>query len=341
MMETFAGTGQPGDGGDGGPATRAQLRQPFGIEQDRQGNFFICDMENHRIRRVDRRTGILTTVAGSGRKGSGGDGGPALQAELNEPYGMAIDRDGTLYIVDRLNACIRRVDGKTRILTTLAGTGEPGFSGDGGPATQAQMVEPNGICLDGRGHLYIADVRGQRVRRVSLDTGLIDTVAGTGERKDAGDGGPATAASLNGPRAVVCDRAGNLFICEREGNRVRRVDARTHRIESFAGTGEKGYGGDGGPALQATFNGPKWITIDRRDNLFVVDTENHCVRRIDARTNLVTTVAGSGRQGPAGDGGSATEAQMDRPHGACVDGNNILYIADSGNHRIRRVALTQ
>src|SRR5439155_19294132 len=132
----------------------------------------ICGMENHRIRKLDRHTGVITTVAGSGRKGGGGDGAPARQAELNEPYGLAIDRDGTFYIVDRLNARIRRVDGKTGIITTLAGTGQPGSSGDGGAAAQAQMVEPNGICLDGRGHLYIADVQGPRVRRVRLDTGI-------------------------------------------------------------------------------------------------------------------------------------------------------------------------
>jgi sugar lactone lactonase YvrE len=309
------------------------------VEVDGRGDFFICDMENHRIRKVERRTGVITTVAGSGEKGGAGDGGPATRAQMNEPYGLAIDRDGTLYIVDRLNASIRRVDGKTKIMTTLAGTGQAGYSGDGGPASQAQMSEPNGICLDGRGNLYIADVRGQRVRKVRLETGIITTEAGTGERKDAGDGGPAEAAALNGPRAVVCDRAGNLFICEREGNRVRRVDAKSGLITTIAGTGAKGYSGDNGPALQATFNGPKWITIDRQDNLFVVDTENHCVRRIDARTRVVTTVAGSGRRGPGGDGGPATSAEMDRPHGACVDGENILYIADSSNHRVRKVKL--
>jgi sugar lactone lactonase YvrE len=339
VMETMAGTGEGGYSGDGGPAAQAKLREPFGVEVDARGDFLICDMANHCIRKIDGRTGTIRTVAGSGQKGDGGDGGPATQARMNEPYGLAVDRDGTYYIVDRLNARIRRVDGKSGILTTIAGTGQAGYSGDGGPGTQAQLSEPNGICLDGRGNLFIADVRGQRVRKVRLDTGAISTAAGTGERKDAGDGGPATVAAVNGPRAVACDRAGNLFICEREGHRVRRVDAKSGIITTVAGTGEKGYSGDNGPALQATFNGPKWITVDRRDNLFVVDTENQCVRRIDAATHVVTTVAGGGKKGPAGDGGPATQAEMDRPHGACVDTENVLYIADSENHRVRRVRL--
>jgi len=338
-METLAGTGESGYAGDGGPAAQALLDQPFGVEVDRHGDFVICDMANHSVRKVERGTGTITTVAGNGRKGDGGDGGPATQASMNEPYGLAVDRDGTLYVVDRLNARIRRVDGKTGLMTTLAGTGQSGSSGDGGPALQAQLAEPNGICLDGRGGLYIADVRGQRVRKVDLASGTISTVAGTGERRDHGDGGPAVAAGVFGPRAVVCDRAGNLFICQREGHKVRRVDARTGIITTIAGTGEKGYSGDGGPALQATFDGPKWITADARDNLYVVETENQCIRRIDAQTGVITTVAGSGRRGPVGDGGPALAAELDRPHGACVDAENILYIADSNNHRVRRVAL--
>jgi hypothetical protein len=333
-IDTVAGTGAPGFAGDGGPAAQALLREPFGVEVDARGNLYIADMANQRIRRVDARTGVITTVAGSGAKGGGGDGGPAMAAAFNEPYGLALDRDGSFFVIDRLNTSIRRVDGKSGRIETVAGTGTPGYSGDGGPGKEAQLREPNGLALRGQ-ELYIADVADQRVRRLDLRRGTITTFAGTGRRATSGDGGPARDAALNGPRAVALDRAGNLYIVEREGNRVRRVDRRTGAITTVAGTGAAGYTGDGGPALQATFNGPKWICTDREDNLYVVDTENHCVRRIDARSHRIETVAG----------GTATGAQpggsLDRPHGACVDRRGTLYVADTNHHRVVSVAIRE
>src|SRR5207247_4390943 len=185
------------------------------------GNLIIADMANQGMRRVDHRSHRITTVAGCGQKGDGGDGGPATSARFNEPYAAAVDARRNLFIIDRLNARVRRVDGKSGIITTVAGTGMPGYSGDGGPGDRAQLREPNGIALY-RGQLYIADVSDQRVRRLDLATGTITTVAGTGRRATEGDGSPAARAALDGPRAVAVDRRGALFIVEREGNRVRR-----------------------------------------------------------------------------------------------------------------------
>jgi hypothetical protein len=339
-METVAGTGKAGYAGDGGKAADALLRQPFHCDLDAAGNLFIAEAENHCIRRVDAKTGIITTVAGSGEKGYAGDGGKATRAKMNEPYAIVVDGNGDLYIVDRLNAVIRKVDGTTGTISTVAGNGQKGFAGDGGKATEAQLREPNDCCLDGRGGLLIADVADWRVRRLDLKSGVITTFAGTGrpkekvERTQIGDGGSAAKAVLVGARAVCVDGKGNIYICEREGNALRRVDANSV-ITTVAGTGMKGYGGDDGPALQATFNGPKGVRCDRAGNVYVVDTENHAIRKFDAASGKVTTVAG-GRKGAGGDGGDATQAGLDRPHGCIIDKRGAIYIADSNNNRVRR-----
>jgi streptogramin lyase len=340
-ITTFAGTGQAGYRGDGGPAAAAQLNQPFHCDLDAAGNLYVAEAFNHCIRRIDRKTGVITTVAGTGRKGYSGDGGSALKATMNEPYAVAVADNGDLYIVDRLNAVIRKVDGRSGIMTTVAGNGTKGSSGDGGPGPQAQLREPNDCCLDRRGGLLIADVSDWRVRRLDLKTGIITTFAGTGKPKGAvdrthiGDGGPAGKAVLVGPRGVCVDGEGNTYICEREGNAVRRVDTKG-RISTCAGTGKKSYGGDGQEAGQATFNGPKGIRCDGHGNLYVVDTENHAIRKIDRKSQRVTTIAG-GHRGADGDGGAAVKAGLDRPHGCISDGRGNLYIADSNNHRVRLV----
>jgi sugar lactone lactonase YvrE len=334
LLRTFAGTGAPGYAGDGGPATKATLNQPFHCSQDRQGNFYLADTGNHCIRKIDAKTGIIRTVAGTGQKGYTGDGGPATAATLNEPYGVLPDREDNLLIVDRLNASIRRVDAKTGVISTYAGNGQKGYSGDGGPAAQASMKEPNALDLDPKGDLYIADVTDNRIRKVDRRTGVITTVAGTGKREFTGDGGPAAQAGIQGARGVAFDRDGTMYICEREGNRIRKVDAHSEIITTLAGTGQKGYSGDGGPALQATFNGPKWIHVGPDGHVYVVDTENHCVRAIDLKSKTIRTVAG-GHLGPDGDGGPPTKAGMDRPHGCWVDARGNLYTADTNNHRLR------
>lgn len=339
LMFSIVGTGEAGYGGDGGHASLALLNQPFDVALDRHGNVYFSDANNHCVRRVERATGLITTVAGTGKAGYTGDGGPATNAQLHSPYGIALDAEGNLYIVDRLNACIRVVEAATGIIRTVAGTGQPGYGGDGGPAVKAQLQEPNDIVLDGLGRAYIADVKDHRIRAVDLASGLITTFAGTGEPGSSGDDGPANRAALLGPRALAFGPTGDLYICLRNDHKVRKVDMHTGLIHTVAGTGAQGYTGDEGPALQATFNGPKEIAVDRYDNIFLVDTENHCIRRIEAASGRVTTVAGMGQPGGGGDGGPAVRATLKRPHGVCIDEAGNLYIGDSENHRVRFVAV--
>jgi NHL repeat len=341
-IDTVAGNGKAGYSGDGGPVTRAQLNQPFHCDLDPAGNLLIAEAGNHCVRKVDARTGTISTVAGTGKKGYTGDRGPATKATFNEPYAVVADAGGSLFIVDRLNAVIRKVDGGTGVVTTVAGTGKKGYSGDGGPGNRAMLREPNDCCLDGKGGLLIADVSDSRVRRLDLTTGTITTFAGTGPTKTRparaalGDGGPATRAVIDQARAVCVDGSGNTYICERRGNRIRRVDAKGI-ITTVAGTGAKGA--KDGPGTEATFNGPKAIRCDRAGNIHVVDTENHSIRKVEAGTWRVSTVAG-GHKGPGGDGGNALKAGLDRPHGCVISKEGIIYIADTNNHRVRRVRPT-
>ena len=335
-IRTVVGTGEAGYTGDGGPATEATLREPFMCCFDSAGNLFFCEARNHVVRRVDAVTGIVTTMASAGEQGYTGDGGPATEATLYEPYSLEVDTDGSIYIVDRLNAAVRRVDGATGIITTVVGAGEPGYSGDGGPGPQAQLREPNDCFLDGRGGLLIADIQDQRIRRLDLASGIIDTFAGNGEKVRGGDGMPARQASILGARAVCMDGHGNTYIAEREGNGVRIVTAGGIMGTVAGADAERGYTGDGGPALTATWGAPKAIRCDAAGHIIVVDTENHAIRRIDANTGIVATVAG-GQLGGHGDGGPATDAGLDRPHGCGIAANGSIYIADSNNHRVRVV----
>ena len=337
VIATVAGTGGRGYSGDGGPAPAALLSEPFMCTFDAAGNLYIAEAMNHCVRRVDAITGVITTIAGTGAEGYSGDGGPATTATFNQPYSLQVDANGDVYVVDRLNFVIRRIDAATGIITTVAGTGESGYGGDRGPGTQAQFREPNDCFLDGRGGLLIADVQDQRIRRLDLASGVIATFAGNGEKQRSGDGRPATEAAILGARAVCMDGAGNTYIAEREGNGIRKVDA-NGIMSTLAGTGEFGYTGDGGPALEATWGGPKAIRCDHAGNLLVVDTENHAIRRIDVITGIVTTIAG-GRLGGDGDGGPANAAGMDRPHGCDVDADGNIHIADSNNHRVRVVGV--
>jgi len=336
-IHTFVGTGEKGYTGDGGPAASALLSEPFMCAFDAQGNLFLAEATNHCVRKVDKATGVITTVAGTGSEGYSGDSGPATQATFNQPYSLQIDGNGDIYIVDRLNSVIRKVDGVTGIITTVAGTGVAGYSGDGGPGTAAQLKEPNDCFLDGLGGLLIVDIQDQRIRRLNLSNDIINTFAGNGQKERTGDGGPAIEAGILGARAVCNDGQGNTYISEREGNGVRKIDS-TGRMSTIAGTGEGGYTGDGGPALTSTWGAPKALRCDQQGNILVVDTENHAIRKIDVSTGIVTTVAG-GHKGGEGDGGDAVNAGMDRPHGADVDTQGNIYIADSNNHRVRVVGV--
>lgn len=335
-ITTCAGTGTAGYSGDGGPARFAELRAPFDCAMDVSGNLYFSDTNNHCVRKIDAH-GVIHTVAGTGRKGYSGDRGPATMATLNEPYGIAVDISGHLFVVDRLNACIRKVDAKTGVITTVAGTGVKGYSGDGGPGIKAKLREPNGIALDGKGLLYIADVGDQRVRALDLKTGVIETLCGNGTKAHGGDGGPVSRATLYGPRAVAVAPDGTIYVIEREGHCVRRIDLVKRTIERFAGTGEKGYAGDEGPALTARFNGPKEIEVDRTGNVYIVDSDNDAIRRIDSKTGIVSTVVGGKRQGSLGDGGPAITARLAQPHGVALGTGGAFYICDTLHHRIRVV----
>jgi DNA-binding beta-propeller fold protein YncE len=337
VITTAVGTGKRGFGGDGGPAERALLNGPFDVDFDPAGNLYFSDTFNHRIRRVEARTGVIATIAGSGEAGYSGNGGPAPQARLNEPYGIAIDQAGNAYVADRHNHCVRRIDGASGVITTLAGNGSPGFSGDAGAAPQAGMVEPNGLALDpAQRRLFIADVADHRVRVVDLVAGTISTFAGTGEAQHSGDGGPASRAGVFGARAVKVAADGTVYIIERQGSTLRAVDPGTGVINTVAGTGARGFSGDGGPARDAVFDAPKEFTLDPGGDILIVDTENHAIRRIYAQSGIVETVAG-GRKGPEGDGGPATAAGLGRPHGAVVGPDGAIYIGDTENHRIRKL----
>ena len=347
VFTTIAGTGNASNNGHAGPALKTHIGNPFGVEVGPDGALYICEVANHRVRRLDLKTGGLTTVAGNGTKGYSGDGGPAAAAQLNEPYEVRFDAAGNMYFVEMQNHVVRRVDAKTGVIATVAGTGKPGLAppvGKDGNALLAQFKQPHSIALDtrpGKNHLYIADIANHRICRVELATGVVTTIAGTGERKLPVAGQTIAGKPIVGPRALCVDGA-NLWIALREGHSVWRLDLDTGVIHHVAGTGQKGF--KDGPGDEATFNGPKGIAVFRAPPgaaafVYVADTENQAIRRIDAATRTVTTIAGAGPQGRGfnGDELPATQAHMARPHGVCVGPDGAVYIGDSENHRVRRV----
>ena len=335
-ITSIVGNGEQGYSGDDGPATLATMDNPFHVEFDPSYRWlYIADCFNYAIRRLDMQTGDLTTFAGTGESGHSGDGGPATEAKIDEIYAIQVDDNGDVYILQRFNPAIRRIDIATDVISTVAGDTTVGYGGDGGPAIQAQMREPNDCILDGDGGLLIADIQDQRIRRLDIASGMISTFAGTGEKEHTGNGGLAIDAGIFGARAVCVDGKGNTYVCEREGNTLRRIDS-DGIITRVAGTGATGYSGDGGPAIDCEFNGPKAIRCDGDGNVLIVDTENHAIRKYHADSGIISTVAG-GHEGPDGDGGPAVGAGLARPHGVVVDGEGAMYIADSENHRIRVV----
>lgn len=321
--------------GDGAPGlSDTQVNNPYGVVIGPDGALYFCDLDNQRIRRLDLASGATTTIAGNGDRGYGGDGGPATEAMLNMPHEIQFDARGDLYIVERDNHAVRKVDMRSGIITTVAGTGEAGFSGDGGPATDALLRAPHSIVFTPDGRLLICDIGNHRIRRVDPATGLIETFAGTGEREPTPDGAPLAGTPLNGPRAMALDPDGNLYLALREGNAIYRIDLERETIHHVAGTGEQGYTGDGGPASEATLAGPKGLAYAPDGLLYIADTENHVIRRIHIATGVITTALGTGERGD-GPEPEPRRCKMDRPHGIWVDEAGALYVGDSEAHRIR------
>jgi DNA-binding beta-propeller fold protein YncE len=329
MVATLIGTGVAG-------YSDQQVNNPYGLVIGPDGGLYFCDLDNQRIRRIDLATRRVVTVAGNGQRAYAGDGGPADAASLNMPHEIQFDASGHLYIAERDNHVIRKVEAGTGRLTTVAGTGTPGFSGDGGPASAAQLRQPHSIAIspDGR-FLLICDIGNHRVRRLELMTGLIETFGGTGERLATPDSAPLKGTPLNGPRTITFDAAGNLYLALREGNAIYRIDGRTSTLHHVAGTGEQGYAGDGGQARAARLAGPKGLAW-WNDVLYVADTESHVVRAIDLRTGVIRTALGTGQRGD-GPEPDPLRCALARPHGVLVDERGVLYVGDSEAHRIRMV----
>jgi len=331
IISTVAGNGVADrTSGDGGPATQAALNAPVRLAVDRGGNLYVAT--NTHIRKVDAK-GVITTVANTGAAGFSGDGGPAVNALLNFPTGLALDSGSNLYIADTNNGRIRKVtaDG---IISTIAGVGLINFSGDGGAANLASLSEPVGVVADAAGNVFVSDTYNHRIRKVSAD-GVITTVAGNGMAGFSGDGGSATRASLNEPGGAAIDQAGNVYVADFRNNRIRKIDF-LGTITTAAGTGSAGFSGDGGPATNARLWGPADVTRDAVGNLYIADSSNSRLRRVST-DGAITTVAGSGTAGFSGDGGPAVKASLDNPTGVAIDSAGNLYIADSGNSRVRKV----
>ncbi len=334
-VSTFAGNGQKGHSGDGGPASSAMINDPFGVVRGPDGAIWFCEYGGQRIRRVDQ-DGKITLIAGNGQKGYSGDGGPATAATFNLPHELRFGpKRGNLFVVDMQNHAVRKIDVKTGVITTVAGTGQPGYSGDGGPAEKAQLKQPHSIQFspDGK-HLYICDIGNHVIRRVDMKTKRIETFAGTGKAGDTPDGSPLRGTPLRGPRSLDFDRKGDLWLCTREGNQVFRFDMKAGVIRHVVGSGKKGFSTEPQPAKQAALNGPKGVAVDSKGDAWIVDTESHSIRVYRTATDTLELAVGTGKKhdGPDGD---PLKCGLARPHGVWVDDDGKVFIGDSENHRVR------
>jgi DNA-binding beta-propeller fold protein YncE len=338
QIETIGGTGQPADNGNDGPALRINIGDPFGVELGKDDALYVTEVRNHRVFRLSLEEGTIRTVVGNGQRGYSGDGGSATDARLNEPYEVRFDTSGNMYFVEMQNHVIRRVSADGGRITTIAGTGKPGFGGDGGLAIRATFNTPHSIALDAVGNLYVADIGNHRIRRIDATTGIVETVAGSSQRELPVDGQEAKGNPIMGPRALYITGM-SLWIALREGHSVWRLDLQDGILHHVAGTGSRGYSGDGGPAKEATFDGPKGIAVSPGGDVYVVDTENHAVRRIDIDTLTITTVAGGkpDRSRLVNDDNEIARSQLSRPHGICVGHDGAVYVADTLNHRVLRI----
>jgi DNA-binding beta-propeller fold protein YncE len=331
-IRTIAGTGEAGFNGDG-PALKTQIDNPFGVVRGPDGAIWFCEYSGQRIRRIDA-AGQIETIAGNGQKGYSGDGGPAVNATFNLPHEIRFDAAGDLYIVDMMNHAIRKLDMQTRTLTTFAGTGKPGYAGDGGPAEAAQLNMPHSIQFGPDGSLYVCDIGNNVIRQIDMQSGKIATFAGTGKPGATPDGAPISGTPLKGPRSIDFDRAGNLWLATREGNQVFKFDLQSKTIHHMAGTGDKGFTGNDGPAKLATLSGPKGIAIDAQGNVWLADTESHSIRMINAQTGNLELIAGTGEKGDGPDG-DPLRCKLARVHGIYADLDGSILIGDSEAHRVR------
>jgi sugar lactone lactonase YvrE len=345
LISTVAGNNTYGFLGAGGPAIKASIKNPQAVAFDGSGNLYIADTANDVVWMVSASTGNISIVAGTGASGNGADGGQATATALNQPSGVAIDKVGNLYISDTYNGRIRMVAAQTGIITTIAGPGVPSTFGDGGPAKSAYLNSPYGIAFDKAGNLYIADgsiydgnADTGHVRMIAANTGIISTVAGGGAQGQLGDGGLATAANLGYPEDVTLDAAGNLYILDGGSNRIRKVNASTGIITTVAGNGLVGSTGDGGPATAAEILVQQGIAVDGAGNVYFSNDGENRIRRVDAGSGIISTIAGDGYFGYSGDGGAASIAELYNPQGLAFDGTGSLYIAEFGNFVVRKVA---
>jgi len=339
IITTYAGNGTSGSSGNGGLATAAELNYPDGVAVDGSGNVYIADTGNNVIREVDHATGNITTYAGNGTSGYTGDNGLATAAELSSPNGVAVDGSGNIYIADSGNSAIREVNHTTEDITTVAGNGSYGDSGDGGLATAAELSYPRGVAVDGSGNIYIADTGNGVIREVNHTTGDITTIAGAdGGLVYSPYSGPATGVVLANPDGVVVDSHGDIFISDEYFNVVREVNAATGNITTIAGNGNYGYTGDSGQATSAELADPAGLALDGRGNLFIADMDNNVIREVNLATGIITTVAGNGTYGYTGNGGKATAAELASPSGVAVDSQGDIFIADQYNNAIREVS---
>jgi sugar lactone lactonase YvrE len=338
VITTFAGTGDHTFSPDGSPASGSPvalaINNVTNVVPDSDGNLTFSEGRVCRVRRIVRKTGLLETLAGNGKCGYSGDGGPATAASLKDPAEVAYDRKDNLYIADAANNLIRRVDRKTGIITTVAGTRVAIYDGDG-IATEKGLARPSGLTFDRGGRLVIADTFSGRIRRLDPTTGLLTTIAGM----DAMDyiSGPAHQTGFAWPNSPRFDRHGTLFLAATGNHLVVRVDLKTDVATLVAGNGRYGEEGDGGPALEARLNQPASIAVDAAGNVFICDTQNNAIRRVDAKTGVITHVAGAHGEGYSGDGGPAAAAALWVPLGIGLDGKGNLYVVDAGNGRIRKI----
>lgn len=335
-IRTIAGTGEKNTSGDGGPAAKAGVSEPFGLDIGPDGALYWAEYGGNVIRRMDPKDQIVSTYAGVGNKAGYQDGAPQ-QALFNQPHEIRFDAAGNLFISDMLTQTIRRIDWKTKAVSTVAGVGgKAGFSGDDGPATKALFDLPISVVLDGPHGMLICDIKNHRVRAVDMTSGIVKTVAGTGERKATPDGAPVAGTPLNGPRTLAVDADGNVIIVLREGSAVYRWNRKQTTLHHLAGSGKAGYSGDGSDAKLAQINGPKGVAIGPEGDIYLADTESHTIRAIRLKTGIIETVVGDGKKGDGPDG-DPKKCQLNRPHGVFFDKEGNLYIGDSSNNKVRKM----